>query len=444
MTIRPMSAVVVGGLLLCSVGEAQTQPSPPGAAQYIDSADGLSLAQAIALAMAQEPSLQGARADADVALAMQTQARARPNPMVSFVQQGEPAGMDNQTRIEVVWPLDLFRQTGRAAVAERETAVARLTVADRERLLAADVRAAYGQAARSVRDWLILGEVIQAASRQHELVAARVTQGAGPPLERDILQVELQRLESDRLLLSGDVERRLIELKRVLGLRPDAPLRLRDDLEQLVLRDTGTNALRVTVPDDGALIRERPDVQAAESRVLVAEAQIDRAERDGRLDVNLTGMYMRMDSNFPQAGFAPDGALEPVHGIFHYLAVGASVTVPLRDRKQGEVAAARARRAGAVAERDATELLARTELAVARVRDERARQAIAAYSLDTRTLARRNLAVISQTYELGRGTVIDVLTEQRRYLELERGFTTALAEAYDARQALERALGGVQ
>jgi outer membrane protein TolC len=119
MTIRPLSAVVVGGLLLCSVGEAQTQPSAPGAAQYIDSADGLSLAQAIALAMAQEPSLQGARAEADMALAMQTQARARPNPMVSFSQQGEPAGMDNQTHRGGV-ALDLFRQTGRAAVAERE------------------------------------------------------------------------------------------------------------------------------------------------------------------------------------------------------------------------------------------------------------------------------------------------------------------------------------
>ena len=120
------------------------------------------------------------------------------------------------------------------------------------------------------------------------------------------------------------------------------------------------------------------------------------------------------------------------------------MTLPLRDRKQGEVAAARARRAGAVAERDAAELLARSELAAARVRDERARQAVAAYSSDTRSLARRNLTVVSQIYELGRATVMEVLTEQRRYLELERGLTTALAEAYDARQALERALGGVQ
>jgi outer membrane protein TolC len=59
-------------------------------------------------------------------------------------------------------------------------------------------------------------------------------------------------------------------------------------------------------------------------------------------------------------------------------------------------------------------------------------------------LARQNLNVVSQTYELGRATVFDVLTEQRRYLDVERAFTTALREAYEARQALRRALGDVR
>ena len=52
--------------------------------------------------------------------------------------------------------------------------------------------------------------------------------------------------------------------------------------------------------------------------------------------------------------------------------------------------------------------------------------------------------MVSQTYELGRATVFDVLAEQRRFLELERGYTDALREAYEARQALGRALGEVR
>ena len=58
-----------------------------------------------------------------------------------------------------------------------------------------------------------------------------------------------------------------------------------------------------------------------------------------------------------------------------------------------------------------------------------------------RTLARQNLDVVRQTFGLGRGTVFDVLAEQRRYLDFEQAYTAALAEAWDARASLKRALG---
>ena len=56
----------------------------------------------------------------------------------------------------------------------------------------------------------------------------------------------------------------------------------------------------------------------------------------------------------------------------------------------------------------------------------------------------QNLDVVSQTYELGRATVFDVLAEQRRYLDFEHAYSNALREAYDARTALRRALGDVR
>jgi outer membrane protein TolC len=58
-----------------------------------------------------------------------------------------------------------------------------------------------------------------------------------------------------------------------------------------------------------------------------------------------------------------------------------------------------------------------------------------------RTLARQNLDVVRQTFELGRATVFDVLAEQRRFLEIEQAYTTALREAWDAHAALKLAMG---
>jgi cobalt-zinc-cadmium efflux system outer membrane protein len=216
---------------------------------------------------------------------------------------------------------------------------------------------------------------------------------------------------------------------------PDEPLLLRETLEMLV---TGNSAAASVAP---AAIATRPDVREAEARVALADARIDQAQREGRLDVSLFGTYMRMDAGFPQQGVGPSGALERVRGQFNYVAVGAMMTLPLFNRAQGQVAAAQADRFGAEARREAAELAARAEVAAAQARDARAQRAVGLYSGGMRTLARQNLEVVQQTFDLGRATVFDVLAEQRRYLEVEQAYTTALREAWEARAALKRALG---
>ena len=446
MTARMVFIVAIGGVACGAAAHAQTGSSRQAerlSARYLDPVAGLEIDRAVAQALELEPSLRAARTEIDVARGMRVQAGLRPNPMVSFSQQNESGGTDNQTRVEVVWPLDLYRKAGRAEAADREVDATRYAVADRERLLAADVRTRYGDAAVAVRTLTVLDDLFDTVSRQHALVAARVDLGATPPLERDMLRVELQRLVSERLLQSGAVERAMIELRRVLGMTADIPLRIKDTLEQLVQRSVGTPAAAQQAAGGAPVdaTRERPDVEAVKARVQVAEAEIARAGREGRVDMNLFGMYMRTDAAFPQQAIGTTGGLEQIRGVFHYVAAGVIVNVPLRDRKQGDIAAAQARRAGAAAELDATRLSVQAEIAAARVRVEHARQAVSVYTSDTRGLATQNLAVVGQTYELGRATVFDVLAEQRRYLEVERGYTDALREAFEARQALGRALG---
>ena len=58
-----------------------------------------------------------------------------------------------------------------------------------------------------------------------------------------------------------------------------------------------------------------------------------------------------------------------------------------------------------------------------------------------RDVARRNLGVIRQAYQLGRGSLLDVIAEQRRYIEVENGYTDALKQVYDATVGIERAVG---
>src|SRR5437762_5524908 len=260
------------------------------------------------------------------------------------------------------------------------------------------------------------------------------------PLDRDMVRVEVQRLEAERSLQVGAVERRFVELERLLGMGADASLTLRTALEDLVREEVTPGA---SVPQSDTLTT-RPDVLEAEARVRVAEAQIDRAHREGRPDMSLFGMYMRTDAGFPQQGFSPSGALEPIRSVFHYVSIGAMVTLPVMSRNQGAVAAAEAERTGAAAQVEAVRLSAQSEIAAARSRDEHARRALDAYSADAIALAQHNLLAVRQTYELGRGTLLDVLNEQRRYLDVERAYTDVLREAYEARETLKTALGEIR
>ncbi|HEU4687315.1 MAG TPA: TolC family protein [Vicinamibacterales bacterium] len=422
------AASFVLSMLLASTSAAQTTAS------FLDAVNGLSLDEAIARGLAQEPSLRAARTAIDVARGTRLQAGLRKNPSLSAEFRGEPSGTDNQTMVNVEWPLDLFRREGREGVADREITATELAVADRQRLLAADVRARFGEALAAVRDLAILDELVDASRRQHDLLRSRVDEGASSPIERDVVDVELRRLNADRSLQLGRVERAMFELKRILGASPDDTVRLREALEDVVNRES----VAVSV---AAVADQRPDVREAAARVAVADARIDRAQREGRFDMAVFAGYTRMDSGFPQFGLSPTGVPERVQGLFHYVTAGATVTLPMFDRNQGEVAAARAERLNALALQEAAELTAKTEIAAARSLNQRAHEAVRLYAGDARTLARQNLSVVRQSYELGRATIFEVLAEQKRYLDLERAYTETLRAAYEARTALNRALG---
>jgi len=432
---RRIITLTIGTFILAVPARGQGTAPSALATQYVDELAGLGLDTAIARALEREPSLRAVRSDIEAARGLQQQADLHPNPTLTFERRDEPGGTDNLTSIGIEWPLDLSRRGGRVQTAERSRQATQFAVADRERLLIADVRMQYGTAAAAVRDVVVADDLVAAAQRQWDVVRARVDAGGTPPLERDLLEVELRRFEAGRLLAAGRADVAVVQLKQLLGMSPSEPLLLRETLEVLVAAES-----EVASASPG-VIATRPDVREAEARVTIADARIDQADREGRLDISLFGTYMRMDAGFPQQGVGAAGALERVRGQFNYVAAGATVMLPLFNRNQGQVAAAQAERSGAEARREAAELAARAEVAAAQARDARARRAASLYTGGVRTLARQNLNVVQQTFDLGRATVFDVLAEQRRYLEIEQAYTTALREAWEARVALKRALG---
>jgi cobalt-zinc-cadmium efflux system outer membrane protein len=447
-------------LVVCVGAPAGAQEAAPAGGQGTVSGAGLTLAQAVALALAREPASRAALADVAVARGMRLQAGLRANPTVSFDRRREPGGTDATSEVAIEWPLELFRRDARVGVADAELQVAEHEEMDVRRRLAADAAAGYGDVAAAVRVLAVADDVLAAASTQLELLRARVEQGVTPALDRDMVDVDVRRLRAERELHAGQVDRAMIRFKRLLGLPPDAPVSLAQSLEELSTAPPwglpSGGSLPPTGPPSGGPIpptwgppsggptSPRPDLRASEARVKAAEERVSAARREGRPDVTLFGSYMRMDAGFPQKGFTEAGALERVRGQFSYLSAGAMVMVPLWNRQQGTLAAATSARDAAEARAESARLTVASEIAEARVRYDQAVRAVTLYRDDVRPLARRNLDTVRETYTLGRATVFDVLAEQRRYLETERAYTEALTEAYSAHVSLWRAAGEIR
>jgi cobalt-zinc-cadmium efflux system outer membrane protein len=117
-----------------------------------------------------------------------------------------------------------------------------------------------------------------------------------------------------------------------------------------------------------------------------------------------------------------------------------TITVPVRNKNQGNVAAATAEAQGAERKREAAELIVRQEVAAAFTQLDAAQRALDIYTRGVRDVASRNLGVVRQAYELGRIPVLDVIAEQRRYIDIEMGYTDALKLVYDAGIEIERAV----
>ena len=354
MTQSIISHVLAAAVVVAACATpALAQSSQPAAEErmavrFVDPIRGMSIEQAVALALQSEPELLAARTSIDAARGARQQAALRLNPMVSMMRQQQAGGADNLTSAEVEWPLDLFRRRSRTAAANRAIEVAEFAVADQERMIVATVRAAYGELAASARDLEVSDALVAATRRSYELLRARVAEGAAPALERNILEVELHRLESQRLLQAGTAEAARIALTRALGVGTHGLVTVRDTLDHLVEADAPSGAAITATP-----ATQRADIRQADARLRLAEARIEQARNEGRFDLNVVGSYMRMNFSFPQMAFGAGGTLEPIQGIFHNLAAGVAVAVPLNNRNQGAIAAAQAERAGAAHLRDA-------------------------------------------------------------------------------------------
>jgi cobalt-zinc-cadmium efflux system outer membrane protein len=388
------------------------------------------------MALERNPTIGQAKAGVDFAAGRAKQAGLYPNPVLSAVGEeisagpiirGGEFGGGIQQRIVTAGKLGLSRK-----VAQQDQAVAEeASKAQRQRVLNA-VRALYYQALADqyrIQVRTNLGKLAAEAVRiSHELV------NVGQANEPDQLaaDVEAQRIQLELADAMDRQERTWRQLAAVVNDASLKPVPLTGELE---------NVPRLELEQALATIySDSPEIRAANIGVTQSDLALRRAKVEKIPDVIVAG-GVRDNRELLEQGTA--GILRPVgrEGFFDI-----SVEIPIFNRNQGNVAAARAELERAKLEVDRTKLALRSRLAEV-YRDYRTALTRAdRYKQEVLPKAQRAYELYLNSFRQMAAAYPQALIAQRNLFQLQDDFVNALVTVWQRSVEIQGLLltGGVE
>jgi len=328
--------------------------------------------------------------------------------------------------LNVAWEPDVWgrvRASRLASTAELQAAEADLTGARLS--LTGQVAKAWFAAIEAARQVGVAGASLESYRLSADRVRARFESGVRPSLDLRLALTEVSRAESNLEQRRQQLDAAKRQLETLMGQYPEGAYALAEDLPRC------PRGVPAGLPSE--LVHRRPDLQAAERRLLAADARIAQSRADLRPRFNLTGA----------TGTATNRFQDLLSGDLLVWSLLSGVTQPLfnngRLKAQVSQNEAAAREAAALYE-DAV-LTAYREVETALAADAYLAEQEAALEAATRqAIAAEQLA--QQRYRAGLADIITLLQSQRTALDSESALLNLRRARLDNRVDLHLALGG--
>ncbi len=328
------------------------------------------------------------------------------------------------------WEIDLFGGLRRGREAARADARAALDEAEAVRIsIAAEAADAYLQARTYQGRLAVARRQAQVEQDLVDLLVRRTGEGVSPERELNEARAELEGVNASIPPLQTRLDAELNRLDVLMGAQPGT--------YRAELTASAAPPAALPTPDAGdgpaGLLRRRPDVLAAEQRLIAANARIGAAVAEYYPKLSISGL-IGVDSISP-------GQLFTGAAVAHQ--VGAGLRWRLFDfgRVDAEVAAAKGRDAEALAAYRSVVLKAAEEVedAFSDLEQQQARAGALSRQIEHLSRAR---AQAEQAYEGGVTSLIEVRDVDRELLAASDQLVRARAGAARAAVACFRALGG--
>ncbi len=403
------------------------EKGPPDDARIADwvrdlASKGLTRARAVEIALVNNPGLQVTYEELGVSQADMVQAGLLRNPTfgaeLGFRLNN---GANDELRLSLVQDfLDLFVLPLRKEIAGEQFEADTLNVASRALEVAADVEKAVIAVQASVELVAFRRTVVDAAAATADLAERQLQAGNISELERATQSATWQQAKLD--LARDEVE--LLEgrerINRLLGLWGETTRwRFAESLSPLPAADPKLDYL------ESFAMRQRLDVAVASRRVALLSKAVGLARSTrlvGRLDV---GVDMHHDPNGPRL-LGPNLVIE----------------LPIFDQRQAVIARLEAQRREQQRRLDEVAVDARSEVRLAAVKLQAARQTAAHYR-DVLVPLRQTISEQALLHYNGMFiSVFQLLAAKQGEVDARRGYLEALRDYWSSRAELARAVGG--
>ena len=415
----PIQAGPQGGQSAPSAASAPRQDRP--------AATQITLEQAIALALANSPSIKAARTQIQQNQAQEITANLRPNPVLSWDSQFIPvfSGDFSTDTLNNLQQFDvglgyLFergrKRQNRLQAARDTTAVTAAQVADTERTLTFNV-------AQQFINVLLANSTLQFAledlnSFQSTVNISDERYRAGDISEGDNLKIKLQLLQFQTDVSSARVAKvqALGSLRQLVGY-----VSLPHDYD--CAGDLEYKALAVALADlQVKALAERPDLKAARLGIKSANSQISLANANAKVDVNAS------------ASFSHVSGVSSTSLFF-------GVPLPIFDRGQGEKARTRFALTQAEFTEKAAEDTVMTDVTNAYEAAASNQDVVKLYVSGYLKQAQDSRDISQYAYKGGAATLLDFLDAERSYRSVQLAYRQALAAYMLSLEQLRQATG---
>lgn len=418
-------------VLTAQVQTPQPLPGTPQVSRPVPKTSGqaITLEQALELAKRNNPTLQANQTLILQNKAQEITANLRPNPVVSWDTQYLPLFSPSlwsdanywETQAQYDLGISYLFERGRKRqhrldAAKTATAVTEAQVSDAQRTTLANAAQLFVAALLAKSNLEFAETLLDSYKKTVKISEDRFS--AGAMSRNDLLKVQLQTLQFETDANSAALARAqaLASLRQFLGFDSvpadfDVAGNLTYEQVPLQLQDLQARALN-----------NRPDLQAAQRNVTASGSQVGLAKANGKVDLNVTFEYTRLNQNNL--------------GAFYF-----SVPLPVFNKNQGEIARTQYALTQSQFQRKAAEQQVLTDVQNAYEGMRRGEQVVQLYDKGYLEEATQSLEITRFSYEHGAASLLDFLDAERSYRSTQLSYRQALATYVTALEQLRQAVG---